>query len=435
METTNLVADTICRTVELGLTITGAAISETTTHIDCRPVEHDPTCPSCGQCGQLRDHVNRTLTDLPVVGHPTCLNIRIPRFTCADPACEVTIFQQRLDTVAAPKTTTTKRCARWILQRLAIDKMSVSAVAKALGLSWGTVNTLALSLTRDLVYDQPGHLDGVRVLGVDEHKWKHVRGHGDPSFVTVIVDLTPVLDGTGPARLLAMVPGRSTAALQDWLDQRDQAFIDRVKVIGMDGFAGYHRAAKESLPQARTVMDPFHVVHLAAEKLTLARQRIQQETCGHRGRSGDPLYGIRRVLLTRAEMRTDRQNARLAAVFAEEAHIGVEVTHGAYQDLVAAYGNPDRRAGKIAMFKILKRIKSGVPKALPELAQLGRSLWKRRKEILAYFDTGASNGPVEAINGRLEHLRGIALGFRNLTHYILRSLIHSGQIQERINAL
>lgn len=435
METTNLVADTICRTVELGLTITGAAINETVTRIDCRPVEYDPTCPNCGQPGRLRDHIERPLTDLPVVGHPTRLRLRIPRFTCDDPCCEVTIFRQRTEVVAAPKASTTRRCSRWILQRLAIDKMSVSAVAKALGLGWGTVNTLAMSLTKDLVYDQSGHLDGVRVLGVDEHKWKHVRGHGDPSFVTVIVDLTPVLDGAGPARLLAMVPGRSTAALQDWLDERDQVFRDRVKVIGMDGFAGYHRAAKESLPQARTVMDPFHVVHLAAEKLTLARQRIQQETQGHRGRSGDPLYGIRRVLLTREELRTDRQKARLAAVFAEEAHIGVEVTHGAYQDLVAAYGNPDRRQGKIAMFKILKRIKSGVPKALPELAQLGRSLWKRRKEILAYFDTGASNGPVEAINGRLEHLRGIALGFRNLTHYILRSLIHSGQLQERINAL
>ena len=34
---------------------------------------------------------------------------------------------------------------------------------------------------------------------------------------------------------------------------------------------------------------------------------------------------------------------------------------------------------------------------LAKLAHLGRSLWKRRKEILAYFDTGASNGPVEAI--------------------------------------
>ncbi|WP_286672157.1 transposase [Mycolicibacter heraklionensis] len=43
----------------------------------------------------------------------------------------------------------------------------------------------------------------------------------------------------------------------------------------------------------------------------------------------------------------------------------------------------------------------------------------------SYTQIGASNGSVEAINGRLEHLRGIALGFRNLNHYILRSLIAS----------
>ena len=279
------------------------------------------------------------------------------------------------------------------------------------------------------------HLDGARALGVDEHKWKHVRGQGDPSFVAVIVDLTPVVDGVGPARLLDMVAGRSAAVLSTWLEARDQAFRDRVKIVSMDGFAGYHSAAKDVLPHARTVMDPFHVVHLAAEKLTVCRQRIQHVTLGHRGRSGDPLYGIRRVLLTRKQLRTDKQKIRLAAVFADEQHIDVEVTEHVYQDLVAAYADPNKGAGKLAMYKVLGRIKSGVPKELAELAQLGRSLWKRRKEILACFDTGASNGPVEAINGRLEHLRGIALGFRNLEHYILRSLIHSGQLRESINAL
>lgn len=365
---TNLVADTICRTVEsdhesvggvLGLTITGAAIGETFTRIDCRPVEHDPTCPACGQPGRLRDHIDPVLTDLPVVGHPTRLNIRIPRFTCNDPDCSAAVFRQRIDRVAAPKAATTRRCARWILQRLAIDKMSVSAVAKALGLSWGTVNAVALSMTRHLVHGQPVHLDGVRMLGVDEHKWKHVRGQGDPSFVTVIVDLTPVIDGTGPARLLDMVPGRSAAAFSDWLHERDQSFRDRVKVVAMDGFAGYHSAAKDALPHARTVMDPFHVAALAAEKLTVCRQRVQQVTLGHRGRSGDPLYGIKRVLLTRKMLRTDRQKARLEAVFADEEHIDVEVTERIYQDLVAAYSDPSKRAGKLTMFKTLKRLKSG----------------------------------------------------------------------------
>lgn len=435
-ELTCLVADTICRTVELGVTITGAAIADELTWIDCRPVEHDPTCGKCGRDGTLRDHVERIVTDLPVVGHPTRLRIRLPRFSCGNDDCAVTIFRQRIEGVAAPKASTTRRCARWILQRLAIDKMSVSAVAKTLGVSWDTVNTVAAELTRELVFNSAGHLDGVRYLGVDEHKWKHRRGQGEADFVTVIVDLTPVIDGTGPARLLDMVAGRSAAVLTDWLGAKDPNFRSRVKVMAMDGFAGYHTATADALPAARAVMDPFHVVHLAADKLTLCRQRVQQNTCGHRGRSGDPLFGIRRILLTRTELLTPRQKAKLdKALSAHDAHAAVEVTACYYQDLIGAYANPDRRAGKLAMFKCLKRIRSGLPKGLDELAQLGRSLWKRRHEILAYFDVGVSNGPVEAINGRLEHLRGIALGFRNLNHYILRSLIHSGQLQNRINAL
>lgn len=434
--TASLLADTICRTVELGVTITDAAVLDDQTHLFCSPVQADPTCLDCGEQGRLRDHVERRLTDLPIVGHPTKLHVRLPRFVCDNPACETKIFQLRLPKLAEDRAKTTFRCTRWILQRLAIDRTSVAAVAKALDVGWDLVNDLALSKIRDMVYDQPDHLDGVRILGVDEHKWKHVRGDGTSSFVTVLVDLTPVVDGTGPARLLDMISGRSAKALTDWLDDRDQVFRDRIKVVTMDGFAGYHSAAANAVPEARTVMDPFHVVHLAAEKLTLCRQRVQQETTGHRGRSGDPLYGIRRTLNTRASLLKPKQKIRLWEAFtANTAHAAVEVIYGVYQQLITAYEASGKREGKIAMYKLLKSIRSGVPKELPELAQLGRSLWKCHREILAYFDVGASNGPVEAINGRLEHLRGIALGFRNRNHYILRSLIHSGQLQDRINAL
>jgi transposase len=58
----------------------------------------------------------------------------------------------------------------------------------------------------------------VKVIGVDEHVWRHTR-RGD-KYVTVIIDLTPVRAGTGPARLLDMIPGRSKAAFKAWLTQR-----------------------------------------------------------------------------------------------------------------------------------------------------------------------------------------------------------------------
>lgn len=107
-----------------------------------------------------------------------------------------------------------------------------------------------------------------------------------------------------------------------------------------------------------------------------------------------------------------------------------------YQDLIDAYQHPDRRTGRKLMSALINKLRKGLPDGLEEIAQLGRTLWRKRAQILAFFDHGgASNGPVEAINGRLEHLRGIALGFRNFTHYVLRSLLHSGQLTARINAL
>jgi transposase len=87
------------------------------------------------------------------------------------------------------------------------------------------------------------------------------------------------------------------------------------------------------------------------------------------------------------------------------------------------------------MTAIIDALRTGVPTALEELAQLGRTLHRRRHDVLAYFDHHASNGPTEAINGRLEALRRNALGFRNLTHYRLRSLLHCGNLANWINAL
>ena len=80
--------------------------------------------------------------------------------------------------------------------------------------------------------------------------------------------------------------------------------------------------------------------------------------------------------------------------------------------------HPDRRRGKTMMTAIIDSLRSGVPAALEELAQLGRTLHRRRADVLAYFDHHASNGPTEAINGRLEALRRNALGFRNLTQLV-----------------
>ncbi len=102
--------------------------------------------------------------------------------------------------------------------------------------------------------------------------------------------------------------------------------------------------------------------------------------------------------------------------------------------MIAAYRQPDRATGRQLMSKVIANLSTGVPTALSELITLGRTLTKRAADILAYLARpGTSNGPTEAINGRLEHLRGSALGFRNLTNYIARSLLETGGFRPQLH--
>ena len=202
----------------------------------------------------------------------------------------------------------------------------------------------------------------------------------------------------------------------------------------MDGFSGFKTATSEELPDAVAVMDPFHVVRLAGDALDQCRRRVQQSLHGHRGRRDDPLYRARRLLHTGTSLLTERQHQRLDALFAAEAHVEVQATWAVYQRVVGAYRHPDRVRGRAELQAVIDTLAKAVPAALREVATLGRTLHKRAGDILAYFDRpGTSNGPTEAINGRLEHLRGTALGFRNLTNYIARALLESGGFRVRLH--
>ncbi|MGP5115733.1 transposase, partial [Corynebacterium casei] len=129
-------------------------------------------------------------------------------------------------------------------------------------------------------------------------------------FVTVIVDMTDHHHNTKrPARLLGVVEGRSADALRTWLAARTPEFRRQVRIVAMDGFQGYATASKELVPNARRVMDPFHVVRLAGDKLTACRQRLQREKYQRRGLTHDPLYKNRKTLLTTQKWLTDKQQA------------------------------------------------------------------------------------------------------------------------------
>jgi transposase len=248
-------------------------------------------------------------------------------------------------------------------------------VADGLGVSWNTANDVVLADGRRVVIDDPSRFDGVAVVGVDEHVWRHARR--EDKYATAIIT---------------------------WLAERPQAWRDRIEVVAMDGLTGFKTAAAEELPDAGAVMDPFHVARLAGDALDLCRRRVQQARDGRRGRKGDPLYNAPRTLHSGADLLTNQQAARLRKLFASDACVEVEATWRICPRMIAAYREPDRARGRELMVQLIESLSQSIPAAL-----------------------------TEAINGRLEHLRGSALGFRNLTNYIARSLLEAGGFRPQLH--
>jgi len=420
---------TFCRLDELGLEVTGQRLEAGRAVLACRVVEPDQWCHRCGCQGIPRDSVTRRLAHEPLGWRPTTLVVSVRRYRCT--GCG-RVWRQDTSQAAQPRAKLSRRGLRWALEAIVVQHLTVARVAEGLGVSWNTANDAVLAEGKRVLIDDPARFDAVAVIGVDEHVWRHTR-RGD-KFVTVVIDLTGIRDGTGPARLLDMVEGRSKNAFKTWLAERPQSWRDGVEVVAMDGFTGFKTATTEELPDAVPVLDPFHVVRLAGDALDRCRRRVQQDTHGHRGFKNDPLYRVRRTLHTGTDLLTDKQTQRLNELFADDDHVEVEATWGIYQHMIAAYREPDRARGRVLMEDLIATVSSGVPTALTEIITLGRTLKRRAADILAYFDRpGTSNGPTEAINGRLEHLRGSALGFRNLTNYIARSLLETGGFRPRLH--
>ena len=257
-----------CRLDELGLQVVGQRLEPGRAVLACRVVETDEFARWCRRCGceaAPRDSVTRRLAHEPLGWRPTTLLITIRRYRCT--GCGH-VSRQDTSRAAEPRAKLSRRALRWALEGIVCQHLTVARVAEGLGVSWNTANDAVLAEGRRVLIEDPHRFDGVRVIGVDEHCWRHTR-RGD-KYVTVIIDLTPIRDGPGPARLRRSGCYGRVHRFQD-RHQRGTARRGRG-----DG--------------------PFHVVRLAGDALDQCRRRVQQVTCGHRGRKGDPLYAARRTL-------------------------------------------------------------------------------------------------------------------------------------------
>jgi transposase len=226
-------------------------------------------------------------------------------------------------------------------------------------------------------------------------------------------------------RLQDVVADHTRAAVDGWLDARSRDWLAGVGTVALDPWRGYASALVASLSHARVVVDHFHAIRLANTVVDQVRRRTQQATLGHRGRKHDPLYRIRKLLLTAAEQLTGRGRARLRAGLTAGDRFGEVAAAWQGKELLrAVYAGVDLAAARAALERFYRWC-DGVQ--LLELSRLARTVRAWQTEILAWHLTaGCSNGPTEAINLLIKQVKRVGHGFRNFDNYRLRLLLYCG---------
>ncbi|MBA2338171.1 MAG: transposase [Acidimicrobiia bacterium] len=167
-------------------------------------------------------------------------------------------------------------------------------------------------------------------------------------------------------------------------------------------------------------------MRVANRCLDQVRRRVQNEALGHRGRKGDPLYRIRRLLLKGAERLDDPATSRMLLGLRigdpTDEVLGAWLAKESVRDVYLT-DDPDQAAVLLD-----KAIVACSTDDVDEIQALGRTLARWRTEILAHHTTGASNGPTEGLNLLVKKVKRCGHGFKRFDHYRLRVLLHTGGI-------
>jgi transposase len=187
-------------------------------------------------------------------------------------------------------------------------------------------------------------------------------------------------------RLVNVVQGRTAQGVSGWLAARPAPWRAAIDAVTLGPYAGYARGLSDGLPHAELVVDHFHAIRLGNGALDEVRRRVQQETLGHRGRKGDPLYRIRRQLRW-ARIQTGL-NVGDPAGEVSAAYLAKEL-------LREVYATTSQRRARRRLERFYTHCRTA---DVFELRRLATTVHRWEPEILGWHRTGLSNGPTEAMN-------------------------------------
>ena len=349
------------------------------------------TCPRCkAETNQVHDYRIRAVRDLSIRGKPLKLLYRRRRYFC--PACgkkfsERCAFLGRYQRFTYQVTDRIMQLLqrRWSMKDIARDtRTSVSGVARCLAL-----------------YPQGKPKELPPVLSFDEFK-----GNANGERFQCI------LTAPQERRILDILPDRKVSTIQSYL----RSFPNRqdVQYVVMDMNQGYRDIAKFFFPQAKIVIDRFHVARYCTWAMDDVRREVQKHLMPA---SRKHFKRSRRLLIARRALLSEDDRAAVDVML----HFS-ERLYQAYALKELFFQFMDAKSSSTAAELLSKWFDAYDRLQLPEFSPCRRMLKNWKPYILNAFDCPYSNAFTEGCNNAIKALKRVAFGFRNFSNFRARIL-------------
>jgi transposase len=331
------------------------------------------TCPCGASTGSTYDRSTRRWRHIDLAGVRVFFEAEIRRLAC--PAC------QRVRTERIPWARPGARHTRdfedvcaWLCQRT--DRTSV---ARLLRCSWETVSAVVMRVVADSLDNS--RLDGLYRIGVDEICYRH------RTYLTLVADH----DRGG---VVWMGEGKRAATLASFYDQLGPERAAKLEAVSCDLGEPFVAATRSSVPQARIVFDPFHVVALANRAVDGVRKQLRRT--GLPGLRTTSSRQLRWLLLKGEDDLTSAQRQALDDL--QRTRHALYRAWALKEELRDLYRIVDPSLAASYLRRWLGR---AARSRIPQMVMLGQTLRKHFDGIVAAVELGLSNARLEGLNSKI----------------------------------
>lgn len=369
-----------------------------------RHTEHQWVCPECGEKCPLHDHAEeRTWRHLDTMQYTTLLHARAPRVSCDEHG----VRQVGLPW-AEPKSRFTILFEGFAVSVL--QAVGVAGAQRVLRLSWDEAWAIQKRAVERGKARKP--LSVPEQIGIDEKAYRR----GQDSYITIVSDLDrSTVEWIGD--------DRKSETLIEYFQQFTQNELDHIRCIAMDMWKGYKLAIRTAVPhpERKMVYDRFHVM----KDMLIAVDTVRKRESRALAALDDQRLRGTKYLWLRSRENVPRRDQRR---FAELKRSCLKTSRAwAIKEQLRHLWDLKTEMNAIRFWK--SWYFWATHSRLQPIISAAKKLQRHSAELLNYFRHRVTNAKSESINSRIETLKRLARGYRNLDNLKIAIFFHLGGLE------